>query len=162
MFSNYERINNAKESQQSHLGYNTNNKYPEFPPLMCDGRAVTASYQPESVVNQDLIHKNNIQSNWQYRKYLTENAGKIMEQNFRESCNDTGYYKRHNDLPLNAMNQSTPSTTPFLYNSLLDAQKPFGYASSDLKDLYLSREQLDARKVSPVITQEEILKAQRK
>ena len=33
-----------------------------------------------------------------------------------------------------------------------------GYQQSDLKYIYLSREQLDARKVAPAITQEELLK----
>jgi hypothetical protein len=63
---------------QSALGYRTNNKYPEFPPLMNDGRAVTASYQPEAVLNEKLIRSNNIQSNWQYRRYLTNHAKEIM------------------------------------------------------------------------------------
>jgi len=161
MFSNYENFcSNVKEIPKSSLGYNTNNKYPEFPPLMDDGRAVTTSYQPESVINQHIIHKNNIQSNWQYRKYLTENAEKIMQDNFRDSCNDCGYYIRHNDLPLTGIDQVKDNRTPFLYNSFYDNQKPFGYASSDLKDLYLSREQLESRKFSPAITQEEILKQQ--
>ena len=59
---------------KSSLGYNTNNKYPEFPPLMSDGRSIISSYQPETVVNTELLHRNGIQTNWQYRKYLTENS----------------------------------------------------------------------------------------
>jgi len=137
---------------ESSRGYHTNNKYPEFPPLMSDGRSVTASWQPESSINADLVENSGIKSNWEYRKYLTENAKKIMEYNFRESSNDTGYYKRPIDIPSIQTNEVKGfHNQPYLYTSGTDQTKPFGYASSDLKDLYLSREQLAARKMSPIV-----------
>ena len=142
---------------KSSLGYNTNNKYPEFPPLMSDGRSIISSYQPETVVNTELLHRNGIQTNWQYRKYLTENSKSIMEWNFREASNDAGYFKRHTDAPINTMDSLQSGSTPYLFNSIMDHNKPLGHASSDLKMLYLSREQLNARKISPVITQEDLL-----
>ena len=58
----------------SSRGYYTNNKYPEVPPLMSDGRAITAAWQHDAVTNAKLIEENNIKSNWAYRKYLTQNA----------------------------------------------------------------------------------------
>jgi len=166
MFSQYqpEKLESAypiiKETvPKSSLGYATNNKYPEFPPLMSDGRSVTATWQPESVINDDIIQNNNIRSNWQYRKYLTKNAKDIMEYNFRESSSDVGYYKRVIDLPnMQSSNVKNMNGTPYNFSSLLDNNKPFGYQTSDLKEMYLSREQLDARKISPVITQEHLLK----
>jgi hypothetical protein len=164
MFSNnFETIDCAypiiKETiPKSSLGYNTNNKYPEFPPLMSDGRSITASYQPEAVVNNELIKQNNIQSNWQYRKYLTENSKQIMEVNFREASNDAGYFKRYAGTPINSVDKMYDNTTPYTFDSFLDNNKPFGYSSSDLKNMYLSREQLNARKISPVITQDEIIR----
>jgi hypothetical protein len=165
MFSNYqpEPLNCAypviKETiPSSSLGYGTNNKYPEFPPLMSDGRAIVSSWQPESIINDDLIQSNGIRSNWQYRKYLVNNSKDIMEYNFRESCNDVGYYKRPIDLPNMQSNKVTNLTgTPYNFSSTLDESKPFGYQTSDLKELYLSREQLDARKISPVITQADLI-----
>uniref|UniRef100_A0A6C0JKG7 Uncharacterized protein n=1 Tax=viral metagenome TaxID=1070528 RepID=A0A6C0JKG7_9ZZZZ len=144
---------------RSSLGYATNNKYPEFPPLMSDGRSVTATWQPESTINDDLIQSNNIRSNWQYRKYLTQNAKDIMSYNFRESSNDVGYYKRPIDLPnMQSNNVSNMNGTPYLFKSVLDNSKPFGYQSTNLKELYLSREQLDSRKISPVITQDDLVR----
>ena len=144
---------------RSSLGYATNNKYPEFPPLMSDGRSITTTWQPEAVINDDLIQSNNLRSNWQYRKYLTNNAKDIMEYNFRESCNDVGYYKRPIDLPNMQSNKAVSlSGTPYNFTSILDQSKPFGYQNSDLKEMYLSREQLDARKISPVITQSDLIK----
>lgn len=165
MFSypQYEKLESAypiiKETiPQSSLGYATNNKYPGFPPLMSDGRSITTSWQPEAVINDDLIQSNNLRSNWQYRKYLINNAKDIMEYNFRESSNDVGYYKRPIDLPNMHSNKVTNMNgTPYNFNSVLDNTKPFGYQTSDLKEMYLSREQLDARKISPVITQSDLI-----
>lgn len=143
---------------RSSLGYNTNNKYPEFPPLMSDGRAVFGSWQPESVINADLIESNNIKSNWQYRQYLTHNSQQIMEYNFREASNDVGYFKRHMDIPsIQPNNAKGLTSSPYLYSSVLDETKPFGHSTSDLKTMYLTREQLEARKISPVITQDKLL-----
>jgi KDO2-lipid IV(A) lauroyltransferase len=40
---------------QSRLGYHSNNKYDGFPPLMMDGRTITASWQPEAILNEHLL-----------------------------------------------------------------------------------------------------------
>jgi hypothetical protein len=135
---------------KSTLGYGTNPVYPGFPPIMMDGRTIIASDQPESVLNNTLLKELNIQSNWQYRQYLIKNAEDIMKYNYRESCNDVGYFKRYADSP-------KEYNVPFIYPSFISTDKPNGYMSSDLKEYYLSREQLAARKVAPTITQEEIM-----
>jgi hypothetical protein len=137
--------------KSSYLGYHSNNQYDNFPPLMQDGRSLIASYQPESVLNTYLLESNNIKSNWEYRKYLIENSQKIVEFNKKESENDIGYYMRQADL------SKTTSNTPFSYSSYVDESKPIGYETSDLKEIYLSREQLNARMVAPTITQEELM-----
>jgi len=136
---------------RSSLGYGTNNKYPEFPPLMSDGRSIIGSWQPESTENANLIEANKIKSNWEYRDYLIKNSKDILEYNFREACNDVGYFKRPIDLPSVNSNTVLGYKTPFLFNSILDNSKPQGYQESDLKNLYLTREQLNARKISPVV-----------
>ena len=139
---------------RSKLGYDTNNLYPEFPPFMADGRSTVASYQPEAILNANLIKQNAIQSNWQYRKFLTENSQDILKQNFREACNDVGYFER---FLSGEMGNSDPITrVPFQYSSYLQTSQPEGYSNSDLKDMYLSREQLEARKFSPSMTQAEL------
>ena len=115
---------------------------------MADGRSVISSWQPESAMNEELIRKNGITSNWMYRKYLTENSKKIMEENFREMCNDTGY-----QLPsyVNSNNRNEEKNHPYMYKSFYDKTEPAGFENSDLKELYLSREELNARKVIPEI-----------
>jgi hypothetical protein len=129
---------------KSSLGYKTNNVYPQFPPLMADGRSVISSWNTESVLNDKLCKENNIQTNWEYRKYLTKNAVEIMHQNFMETANDTGnmFMSKEPDTP----------NIPFSYNSLNEQTKPVGYETSDLKEIYLTKEQLYSRKVAPTIS----------
>ena len=141
----------------SYLGYGTNNRYPAFPPKMQDGRSVISSWVPESVMDHeywkehDFQHTTPLNPNWMYRRYLKKNAYEIMAKNFQETANDTG-------AQIPRENQMTPEMTeqtkkeahaPFLYAALNDSRTPQGYESSDLKSLYLSREQLQSRKSAP-------------
>ena len=142
----------------SQRGYQTNNKYPNAPPLMHDGRAITASWQPHSTENKKLLEDNNIQSNWEYRQYLTKNADVVMHKNMLASSNDTGYNYKPTDLVSIQSNKITYKVNgPHLYSSSLDNTKPIGHSLSDLKTNYLSREELQARQISPVITQDQLL-----
>lgn len=131
----------------STLGYHSNNRFQQFPPMMSDGRSIISTWQPESYINNGLVKLNNIQSNWQYRRFLQKNAMDIIRNNQVEACNDTGYYMRDTNPP------STNSHT--LYNSIYEIAP--NENESDLKSLYLSRERLESRKVAPEITQAELL-----
>lgn len=131
-------------NSQPKLGYSINNIYEGYPPLMNDGRTIFASYQPEAIINNKIIKDAGIKSNWQYRQYLTKNANQIIKQNFNEASSNIGYINRYND-------NVSIETTPYLYKSFDDTTKPIGYQSSDLKNLYLSREQLDSRRIAPTI-----------
>lgn len=141
---------NIKETiPASQLGYGTNNRFPSFPPLMQDGRAVISAWQPEAVINQRILTQNNIQSNWKYRQFINLHAKEILENNFQEACNDTGY-----TVPLQG--QVHPPT-PYIYHSNEDKTTVLGVQNTDLKDLYLSREELEARKIAPSLTQAELI-----
>jgi hypothetical protein len=122
-------------------GYELNNQHKHFPPLMSDGRSVIAAWQPEAYVDDAIKNTHRITSNWEYRKYLTNNAESIMRHNFAEACNDVGYFVNENGW----MSQQSP-----VQNS---QPQP---TTSDLKQLYLSVEQLDARRHAPVLTQDEL------
>jgi hypothetical protein len=134
----------------SALGYRANNKYDGFPPLMSDGRTITATYQPEAVLNEHLLKEIGVESNWQYRQYLIKNSKEIIQYNRLQTANDVGYFKRYADT------ESSAYSTPFVYPTITNQQKPKGYNDSDLKDLYLSREQLQAHMVAPELTQAEL------
>ena len=146
---------NQDSIPKSSLGYKTNNQYQVFPPKMSDGRAIIASYQPEAVLNNQILKESGIKTNWEYRNYLTQNAKAIMTRDFQESSNDCGYYVRYGEpqATSGAMNGSSP----YLYSSYTDNTPVMGVYNSDLKQLYLTREQLNSRKISPVVTQAELL-----
>ena len=128
----------------------SNNIHFNFPPIMADGRNF-ASWQPGSVVNDKIKQESGIKSNWQYRKYLMENADQIIKYNQLGACDEcsssVASYGGGEKL----------TGTPFVYNSYLENSQPFGYENSDLKNSYLSRQQLQERMVTPVITQEQLL-----
>ena len=124
----------------------SNNIHFNFPPIMQDGRTYS-SYQPEAVVNQRIQEVNNINTNWKYRQFLTQNADQIMQFNTTEACYTLGLNPHY------ATNATPSSNVPFLYKSTFDTSSPgFGYPTSDLKNPYLSRQQLEARMISPTIT----------
>jgi hypothetical protein len=135
----------VSETPKSIYGFQTHNLYKDFPPFMNDGRVIVASWTQESVTNNNLLASTGMKSNWEYRKYLTENAKSLIQQNQAESLNDIGYIARYSTAPQQQNN------VPYYYKSYLDNSKPFGYETSDLKQLYLTAEQLNARKMAPAI-----------
>lgn len=148
-----------EEKKLSYDGYSTNNQYSEFPPMMSDSRSIVSSWQTETHMNKELKKENNIKSNWEYRQYLTKNAQRIMNKEFDESANDTGYNMKSTQKPNIQSNEVTGfSNYPYSFKSVLDETKPTGYVESDLKTHYLTREQLQSRQISPVITQDELLR----
>ena len=48
-------------------------------------------------------------------------------------------------------------TKKYLFKSLSDSSVPHGYESSDLKNMYLSRQALNSRLKAPILTQEHML-----
>lgn len=144
---------------KSAQGYSSNNQFASFPPLMNDGRSLVSSWYPDSRVSQQLAEENGIRTNWQYRKYMRENAKELMERNFRETANDTG----HSDSFARAEQANftfvephrIKSGTPILNTS---PESFMGMEHSDLKQLYLSREEMNRAKQPVVLTQEEMLR----
>ena len=128
----------------------SNNIHFDFPPIMADGRNF-ANWQPGAVINEKIRENAGITSNWQYRKFLVENADKIIKINQVAACDEC--------CSIPAMNQmgQHQQNSPYLYQSCSDNSQPFGYENSDLKNLYISGYQLQSRMVTPVITQEQLL-----
>lgn len=128
----------------------SNNIHFESPPIMNDGRNY-ASWQPGAVINNEIKKKTGIKSNWQYRKYLIDNADGIIKYNQTEACNETG------SCPGNYANNGKGPNTPYLYSSCTSKEQPYGYNNSDLKNLYLSEYQLQCRLVTPVLSQDQLI-----
>lgn len=123
----------------------SNNIHFNFPPIMADGRNY-ATWQPDAVVNKRIQEKENIHNNWTYRQYLQKNGLSIMKYNSNEACYDLG-------LNPHVYTGKTPSNNvPYTFKSTFDNSKPgYGYCNSDLKNPYLTSEQLNARIISPSI-----------
>ncbi len=123
----------------------SNNIHFNFPPIMADGRNF-AQWQPDAVVNNRIQQKEGIANNWSYRQYLQQNGLQIMNYNTTEACYELG-------LDPHVQTGKTPSdNVPYTFRSTFDTGKPgFGYCNSDLKNPYLSREQLNSRLIAPSI-----------
>ena len=123
----------------------SNNIHFNYPPVMSDGR-IHSSWQPSAHINNEIKKEANIESNWEYRQYLTKNASTIMKYNSYIYCNELGLPKHQYTKETNATN------VPYKFRSTFDTKTPaYGYNNSDLKNPYLSREQLQARKIAPTI-----------
>jgi hypothetical protein len=96
-------------------------------------------------MNSSLDEKSGI-NNAQYREYMVKNARKIMEADFRNASNDVGYYERFADNIRAQNDTQSVSGAPYLYADTADNTRPLGYSDSDLKAVYLTREELDARR----------------
>lgn len=124
----------------------SNNIHFNFPPIMADSRNY-ATWQPDAVINQRIQQQEGITNNWNYRQYLQNNGLQIMSYNNKEACYELG-------LDPHVQTGNTPSSNvPYKFKSTFDTSAPgFGYCNSDLKNPYISREQLNARLVAPSIT----------
>lgn len=122
--------------------------HPDFPPLMSDSRNFT-NWNPACAINENLRRQYGISSNHEYRQFLMANADKLIEQNQREACNQCGACERQFSQPPIDEKQT------YLYQTCHDSQMPYGYESSDLKSVYLSRQQLQAQMHAPIMTQAE-------
>ena len=97
-------------------------------------------------MNNQILRNNGIKSNWEYRRYLTQNAEQIMRDNFSSAANDIGYYD-NNDFSSSANGSGSYS-----------AQFSAPDIENDLKQMYMSREELQSKRIAPVISQEELIR----
>jgi len=150
MFSNYKTAYQPPPYNLNNLNYSTNNQYKGFPPKMSDSRSLISSTQPVSVTDFYLKQNNAHNSNWTYREYLKNNANDIQRQMQHKSLNDVGYYQRFIEN-ISEYPEITRPIIPYFFSSIFDNNKPFGYQNSDVKQIYLTKEQLNARLMSPKI-----------
>jgi hypothetical protein len=119
-----------------------NNLHSEKPPLMSDGR-VYSSWDPYCEANNKLKKFLNIDNNYDYRQYLIKDGLKIIRSNRMEALK----HNRHNDFYTNELE----THNKHIFAGVQDNSTPFGFENSDLKNLYLSRQQLNSKKEAPII-----------
>ena len=52
---------------------------------------------------------------------------------------------------------NAPPTQKYLFQGCSDNSTPYGYENSDLKNIYLSKQQLNSKLQAPILTQEQLL-----
>jgi hypothetical protein len=112
----------------------SNNAFSNLPPMMSDGRNFS-NLLPDEVINDSIKRDAGITSNWDYRRYLQNNASHIIRQNSQSAIASTGLIENPlNNVPVDFFGQ----------NHIFEPH-------SDLKTQYMSREQLNSRLIAPVI-----------
>ena len=96
--------------------------------------------------NNSLRVDAEILTNWQYRQYMQKNANDIMKFNAMQTIYDSG------NNPYTLLNTKPTQNTPYLYNSVHPAQNSIPYRNSDLKQNYITKEQMKSRMISPSIS----------
>jgi hypothetical protein len=103
-------------------------------------------WQPDAAVNQKIQSESNITSNWKYRQYMQKNANHIMKYNTMESIYSSG------NNPYTINNTEPVNKTPYLYTSIQNTSSPaYGFNNSDLKQDYMTKENMRFRMVAPTI-----------
>ena len=126
----------------------SNNIHFNLPPLMSDGRnfsTLKAMRQENTEISKTL----NITSNYDYRQYLIKNGTKIMKKNQLSACNNCCHCETIVD--------NIPKHQKYFYRSCSDLNRPYGYQDSDLKNIYMSKEQLNNNLKAPILTQEKLM-----
>jgi hypothetical protein len=104
-------------------------------------------WQQDGSTNKKIQLDSGINSNWKYRQYIQKNANEIMKYNTMQYINASG------NNPYTLLNTETVGNTPYLYNSVHDTNKPlYGFRDSDLKQDYISKEQIKSRMIAPSIS----------
>ena len=105
------------------------------PGILSDGRLFT-DYTQNSIVNDTIRKEHNLKTNEEYRRFMVYQTDAILQYNYEQmvTANQPKMYP------------STMHGEPFLYNSIQDNSKPFGYQESNPKNNYLTREQIDDKK----------------
>lgn len=103
-------------------------------------------WQPEASTNNNILTDSGITSNWKYRQYIQKNANQIMKYNTMESIYSSG------NNPYAISNTNPTNKSPYLYNSIHDTNNPsYGFRNSDLKQDYMTKQQMQAKMVAPSI-----------
>jgi hypothetical protein len=111
---------------------------------MEDGRLFT-NYLTNANLESNISKENNLKTNEDYRRFLMNNASRIMEINKINQQNQTYNYSPNNDPNHLFMKLKKQNNAPHLYDSVHDTNHVYGYETNNVKEKYLSRQQLNAK-----------------
>ena len=125
----------------------SNNIHHKSPPLMSDSRQFT-NYDAACHNNNNIKKSYNITTNYSYRQFLINSGNEVMKANSSlakmcstKTCNSSENFFHEK----------------YLYKDCNDSSVPYGYQTSDLKNMYLTRESLQSNLSGPILTQEQLL-----
>jgi len=128
----------------------SNNIHAGFPALMSDGILFT-DWNSACKNNNILKKRVGITNNYNYRQFLTKYADRIIKRNQIAACEQCcGCLENFGQPPV--------SQGKYIFKSCTDTTKPFGYETSNLKNLYLTDKALQSRLCGPLMTQEQMLR----
>lgn len=98
----------------------SNNKYPDCPPRMADGRHFT-DYRPNTDINNMIKINNNLVNTFSYRNFLTDNAEKLMSLNDKMNCDRNCCGPCNNDKNFNIID-SLSKNSKYNFNKQNEAR----------------------------------------
>tara|TARA_B100001029_G_C15037133_1_gene440912 strand:+ start:43 stop:516 length:474 start_codon:yes stop_codon:yes gene_type:complete len=125
----------------------SNNIHHTSPAWMSDSRQFT-NWNSICSINNDTKKMFSIDNNYNYRQFLINNAETIMSANTISANNCSSDPCK---------NPNNTQHDKHLFIDCNDSSMPYGYESTDLKNLYLSRKKLDHNLSGPILTQEQLL-----
>lgn len=88
-------------------------------------------FSPNTIINNEIRRKN-IKTNRQYREYLQRNSDKIIKYNFETVPHVFG------------------NVIPYTFSSINDNTRPNGYETNEIKEKFLSEQELFANQTRPM------------
>tara|TARA_Y100000389_G_C17123427_1_gene346602 strand:- start:162 stop:593 length:432 start_codon:yes stop_codon:yes gene_type:complete len=126
-----------------------NNIHSDFPPLMSDSTLFT-DWNTCCKTNNKLKKSSGITNNYNYRQWLINNGNSVMRTNRLNACNNA------NVKP--SINNIFQKSDKYIFRDCNDTARPYGYETSDLKEIYLSKQELNEKLSAPIMTQYDLLK----
>jgi hypothetical protein len=121
---------------------------------------------PICMVEKSIITKRGINSNYQYRRYMTENAESVMKSNFQTALAETGWSGGSFSLLDDTATISNAGDIPFgahitsvqpKQRERVDMDYP-PLKDSDMRGIYMSKQEMTSRMEYPAFAQYELLR----
>lgn len=113
---------------------------------------IKSIHLPQYQKNNQILMKENIKTNWEYRQYVQKHGHEINNFNMNQSFYESG------NTPYTLIGMQTSKNVPFMFQSLTDNppanELPFqgvGLTNSDLKELFVTQEERQSRMIAPQI-----------
>lgn len=119
------------------------------------------------MVEKSIITKRGINSNYQYRRYMTENADSVMRSNFKAALEEVGWSGGSFSLLDDTTTISNAGDIPFgapitsvqpKQRERVDMDYPPLKDVSDMRGIYMSKQEMTSRMEYPAFAQYELLR----